>query len=275
MRLKNFLNEKEYFVGSFIIKDNEGKEHTVKLTRSEKKMAAPVNLYIDGELVDQVKGGKKVAMKVAKKKVNEVAAHIPSFQPRKNWKMDPRLKGKKVKVKATGEIAKLTGKYGKKGPLKMFSVIRADGEMQALPADQLIFEKYAFRIGMDLEVFENPTPKDFREIGSDEIRFIALHDKKKVYAWDAYQLLHADVSQKLRPPTDWETDPNRLEGMAIIKSGKAKAVKSDQLLCLSGQGPSNFYTSEELFREVMNRDWSWVNRYINIKDLIKKYERRL
>jgi len=69
-KIEKYLNE-EYFIKSIIIKDKGGKDHSLKLTRADRKLSAAVNVYIDGELW-RIFPGEKVAMNSGKEYIQNI-----------------------------------------------------------------------------------------------------------------------------------------------------------------------------------------------------------
>lgn len=117
------------------------------------------------------------------------------------------------------------------------------------------------------EIFINPSWKELMEItnrGEEDIRFSALHSKKKVYVWRAYDEIHDVVAREI-PYKKWNINYDLLEGIAYKQGSLFVAHTSDQLMELVRQ-------NEEAFDDIINKDWTWLKRYkIDAKDLLDEY----
>uniref|UniRef100_A0A6M3JMI6 Uncharacterized protein n=1 Tax=viral metagenome TaxID=1070528 RepID=A0A6M3JMI6_9ZZZZ len=123
--------------------------------------------------------------------------------------------------------------------------------------EKYITEKYhtAFNIdGKYIEIFVNPTSKDIRDIKSDEIRFIAISNIKKVYVWNADKLIHLRMWERLDFKGSPYGDRNVCMGVIGKKESKWKMIYSD---------------SEKRYwdkKEERYKEFKWLEKYFNISD---------
>ena len=126
--------------------------------------------------------------------------------------------------------------------------------------------------GNSAEVFVNPSWKELMEVsnrGTEEIRFSAHHNKKKIYAWNADLLLHDDVEKRTSEPEMLENE-DLLAGIAEKEGQIFKVTISDQLEFLLDDDQYDFV------EKILSKDWSWIKKYkIDPTKLINKYKRML
>lgn len=125
----------------------------------------------------------------------------------------------------------------------------------------VIVEKYLTgfkKYGHIVDVYENPTKKELREIG-DKTRFIADAKNKKVYVWSAMGAVHGDTWTKIKKETN---DPR-----SLYKAGDL----------LTGVWEGNFarmyaadYMAPAVRKKVKENDWSFVSKWYDITDLVEK-----
>jgi hypothetical protein len=134
-----------------------------------------------------------------------------------------------------------------------------------ITASQILEEyKTSFRIGSNyIEIFSNPSKKELLSCG-DEIRFTADADKKEVYVWDGNLAIHDDANKTLGYGGLWFKKPI-LTGIAQKEGSTYYAYRSDELESINLSPPG----SEEFLTKLLSYDWDFVNRYINIKDLLQ------
>jgi hypothetical protein len=127
-----------------------------------------------------------------------------------------------------------------------------------------LLEEYetSFRMGSKyIEIFSNPTFSELRDIG-EEVRFIADPKKKIVYAWHP-DALHDDACPRLGYGSQWERKV-LLPGLASQDGTQYIAHTSESLEFLNTRHEEN----REFAQTILKADWSWVNRYISISDLL-------
>jgi len=135
-----------------------------------------------------------------------------------------------------------------------------------ITAHQILEEyKTSFRIGSNkyIEIFSNPSQKELLSCG-DEIRFTADAIKKEVYVWNANLAIHDDANKILGYGSLWFKKPI-LTGIAQKKGSTYYAYRSDELETMNLSPPG----SQELLSEILSYDWNFVDRYIEIKDLLQ------
>lgn len=119
------------------------------------------------------------------------------------------------------------------------------------------------------EVFVNPAPKEIREF--DGVRFSANSKTKEVLVWLWHEDLHPDLRDKLGitiAPKDrlghyWSI--NLLEGVANRRGSKFYMEGSDAL--------RGFKYPEEI-TVLLQKDWSWVDRYVVVTPFIESYMKK-
>jgi hypothetical protein len=122
--------------------------------------------------------------------------------------------------------------------------------------------------GIWVEIFENPSNKELtdatKDIGlrfvSNQVRFVALMQRKKVLAWNV-NITHDTVLREwLKMGSTFK--PELLQGIAGIVSGKWAMTNSDLGVTHN-------------LKKFTVKDWEWANRYINVTDYLTKYQRNL
>jgi hypothetical protein len=117
-----------------------------------------------------------------------------------------------------------------------------------------------------VEIFENPTEKEFREASGTtswekaldynfakdpHVRFFINPGKKKVYIWHP-NMIHVDAAQALFGSRHGYTRFNA-SGVAAKRGGKWVMVSSDQF------GPKEY----EMFSNLVGDDETWFKKYID------------
>lgn len=112
------------------------------------------------------------------------------------------------------------------------------------------------RIGEGVEVFENPTPSELREVlratDFDAARFIVDSKKKKVYVWNAALMLHLQMWNNLSKEL---SDSRRLYNNGTLLSGEytKKGIYDWYSMSLNDQKDLMYFWIE---------DWKWVDKYL-------------
>jgi len=129
-------------------------------------------------------------------------------------------------------------------------------------------EKYWGRVesrwtGMNLEIFENPSKKEFLDaaaIGIVEkyVRFIADPKRKKVYVWSA-NAIHADMVPEIYNKSYANVIFKVLPGTAKQQGGRWVIIATDEV-----------EVTPDRYNWIMQHDWSWADRYIEVTPWIKK-----
>jgi len=129
-------------------------------------------------------------------------------------------------------------------------------------------EKYWGRVesrwtGMNLEIFENPSKKEFLDaaaIGIVEkyVRFIADPKRKKVYIWSA-NAIHADMVPEIYNKSYANVIFKVLPGTAKQQGGRWVIIATDEV-----------EVTPDRYNWIMQHDWSWADRYIEVTPWIKK-----
>ena len=112
----------------------------------------------------------------------------------------------------------------------------------------------------NIDVFVNPGPGDFKETG-DICRFIADKKKKKLYIFNGRKLLHNEAHKAIYGSLNVDFH-FFLWGVAEKRGGKWEMTESD--VCDFGKVGSTIPP------EKMKKDYSWVNKYINIDNFFDR-----
>ena len=123
-----------------------------------------------------------------------------------------------------------------------------------------IEEEWATRVDSikkDVDIFVNPDKKDLREIGK-ECRFIAYNNRKKLYVWDANKSFHYDVYKMLFG--------NKASMMSFDECMEGVAEKQGMKWKMTGSDRYDDWSDEEYSPDKMLKWYSWVNKWINIKE---------
>ena len=110
-------------------------------------------------------------------------------------------------------------------------------------------------IGKDvyIEIFENPSSKELREIQEyNEVWFIAVHKNKKVYAWTP-RLIH-DEAIKYIKNVSYKDD--------IVAGSAERKGAGFVMMNLSDLETSITWTSNP-------EHWKWADKYINLTNYLK------
>ncbi len=125
--------------------------------------------------------------------------------------------------------------------------------------------------GKSFDVFMNPESEEFAQIG-ETVRFTADFSTHTLYVWDFSAGHHADVSVGMKLG-DSAGSILFLKG-AAVKTGEGIYVMSgsDFLQSFVGRmtGVERLYLSD-----LLNQDWDWVNRYIEVSELLHRWRERL
>ena len=161
-----------------------------------------------------------------------------------------------------------------------------------LTARQIIEEYEAAKtVGKNyVEIFSNPTKSELDSFNGEHLRFIADATTKKVYVADAVIAIHYDIKKILRlkvPPSstkiiyEIKSEPgcsDWLEGMAWRHGdGMYKMLNSDQLFGLqdySEEGSEKVPAelAKKVLSELLEKDWSWVDKYIKVTSWLKRWD---
>ena len=117
-----------------------------------------------------------------------------------------------------------------------------------------------------VEFFKNPTSKELRQAGR-VIRFLAVLPSKTLYVWD-HRMLHAHALNYLnlfgKDFNKYWHSTNVIGGIANFKKGKYVSCEAHNMSNLR---------KYPFLEKVISKDWSWVNKYIDINCLIKKVKK--
>jgi hypothetical protein len=126
-----------------------------------------------------------------------------------------------------------------------------------------------------VEVFANPDKKELRDAG-ESIRFSANDCNKTVYVWGANLALHFEARAKAKLPKCGE---NLVYWWTGILEGVARSFGTEYVMSSSdcfSQGFMEYRDEKRMGRrdnsvailyslaDILDRDWSWVNRYIKV-----------
>ncbi|KFZ25795.1 MAG: hypothetical protein KQ78_02000 [Candidatus Izimaplasma bacterium HR2] len=121
----------------------------------------------------------------------------------------------------------------------------------------LLLEKWltAFnKYGKTLEIFENPSAKEFRNLKTS-FRFILDSKHKKIYVWSAMGAIHADTWVHIKKELN--------DSRQLSKSGTLLAGTNWIYFALSPE------INSSIKKELKETDWSFATRWIDIKKLQK------
>jgi len=125
--------------------------------------------------------------------------------------------------------------------------------------------------GKSFEVWMNPERTEFSRIG-EVVRFTADLNTHTLYVWDFSAGHHADVSVGMRLGDS--------AGSILFLKGAATRT-GDGIYVMSGSDFLQSFAgrmtgSERLFlRNLLNQDWDWVNRYIEVSEWLTRLKERL
>lgn len=149
------------------------------------------------------------------------------------------------------------------------------------------FSKTGRVFGRLVDVFENPTSSDLKELSKQakdfqlnltEVRYIADARKQKVFVFNSELAIHADIRMILGYSTEHYKTPHLLNGEARFQRGKLSALSQRDLISKSFWYFSNHPSQVDKFylEESLNYDWSWLEKYVvgidsGIKIIKKKF----
>lgn len=140
-----------------------------------------------------------------------------------------------------------------------------------ITASKIINEVYLTRIkGLDgnHEVFVNPSKKELREVDT-KIRFSAVYDEKKIYAWGAEENLHPFARMELNihckePIKGTHYCATILEGIAYRQGAEYHMMETDtpfmDMIDFREKYPKSWFTL----------DWAWADRYIVVTPWVER-----
>ena len=128
--------------------------------------------------------------------------------------------------------------------------------------------RHAMTGEMYIEIFENPSKKELRELTHQYgVRFFADKRIKKVYAWDP-RLIHTQalryLKHKIKPFKTPAEGDNLIAGIAEERGGEYHMTQGADVLGL--------VNSNNLFGNILIDidSWSWVDKYIKITPFLKR-----
>jgi len=125
--------------------------------------------------------------------------------------------------------------------------------------------------GKSFEVWMNPERTEFSRIG-DVVRFTADLTTRTLYVWDSSAGHHTDVSVGMGLG-DAADSTLFLKG-AATKTGDETYVMSGSDFLQSFVG--RMTSAERLFlTDLLDQNWDWVNRYIEVTEWLHHYRERL
>lgn len=113
------------------------------------------------------------------------------------------------------------------------------------------------------EVYKNPTSKDFKNLGENNIRFIIALDGKNVYIFDS-EVLHAGIANVLG--IDYNDISHNIYGEGSVENNKIDFIDTKV---------TGMFNLKKLREEALSIDWSWADKYFTepVSVSIKKYYR--
>lgn len=122
------------------------------------------------------------------------------------------------------------------------------------------------------EVFVNPTKKELSEAAGNKgaVRFIAIDPGEIVYITNV-DMLHIEMSKAVFDDFD-EIENIVMEGVALTgvaqeSGGEFIWIESDLFNVLPKMAEDDPGLME-LLETILEKDWSWVNRYIYVDDYL-------
>jgi len=142
-----------------------------------------------------------------------------------------------------------------------------------MTTETILIEKYLKRTKSSvpgkgtIPIFVNPTVADRKgpEGLGKIIRFTLDNKKKKAYAWGYDQAHHVDVSRGVGIKHRYD-DPDLLTGVATWMGGKYVFSSSDMLKDFKQMVSSE----REYITALLDNDWSWANRCIEVDSTLDK-----
>lgn len=134
---------------------------------------------------------------------------------------------------------------------------------------RLLIEEFVKGVKHDddyFEIFSNPTFNEIKKIESfPYFRFIADDKNKKVYVFNS-NLLHSYAAKNLNIFTYYIPTDEYLfgEGVASVKS---KKIIGDRMFFLEAA----IHDKLPIAKKVLKKDWSWVNKYVDINKIMREY----
>jgi hypothetical protein len=128
-------------------------------------------------------------------------------------------------------------------------------------------------VGEDyVSVYKNPSSSDYVSMVKEarqmqkrltKIRFFAKADRKEVWVWNGYFIIHDDMLTKLGL-NNLRLNNDFIKGMANFSGGVATIIGIDDY---SG-------SRKDRLDKTMSYDWTWLDRYIKgVSTLVSKYNR--
>jgi hypothetical protein len=135
--------------------------------------------------------------------------------------------------------------------------------------------------GLPVEVYMNPTVEEMKKLGYD-ISFTAVADTKEIYCWSTHGEFHRPTKEILgldcpgHETAGW--CDNMLDGIAQ-KQGKryvmTRSTCFDRLLVGFHQEGDEPNEEVEALKTILERDWRWVQKYIDVSSYLRKYRKQL
>jgi hypothetical protein len=166
----------------------------------------------------------------------------------------------------------------------------------------LTFKQYCKQFGMNeafldaikyngdmLEMFVNPTPKEWRDINvNHNVRWVADMDNQKLYAWNGELGIHSPVLQKFKPKhpelkltysDDWVKHVGYLGSWIAGNTERNTHENIDTYDWIQGLmygmkpgKPRDTIRQEciDELEELLKKDFNWINKYGPKGELIKE-----
>lgn len=124
--------------------------------------------------------------------------------------------------------------------------------------------------GKKFQLWINPDEAELLHL-PDLVRFTADRMTRKAYVWDYTCAMHTDMSVHLGL-NDPYSSPNFLKGASqrgqdgiyrMVESHFLKAFKMSHLT----------REEREILTNLLDQDWSWVNRYMEVTQWLEPYRR--
>jgi hypothetical protein len=137
-------------------------------------------------------------------------------------------------------------------------------------ADSIELSRRFLSTKKNVDIFKNPSLKEISEVANElgSFRFIAYHPTKTVYIFSS-DTVHHEVIKKLnlsKKNIDYFDMDDVIGGEAVYKKDEKRAVCSDY--------PHNvMHGAQRKNKEIVKKDWNWINKYISIDNILKKLRR--
>jgi len=176
----------------------------------------------------------------------------------------PRFISKWIKIPESG---KTTARGWSVSPYDIDAEVKEKLKLKEEWADTVKTYTRGGRAAKTVEVFKNPTQKEFNEVSiGGEIRFLAHHPTKTVYVFNP-NVLHPSVAQTMglsKSQRDYFDSSTVLGGIAKKEGNKWITFEVHNFT----------FGGINRRKMIVKKDWKWVNKYIRMTPYLEKMAKR-